>query len=45
MKMSELTDLCGNAHTLCQTVFIKWENIKWETSLYKMGESDSKCMD
>lgn len=40
MKMSELTGLCGKAHAICQTVFIKWEK-----SLYKMGGSDSKCMD
>lgn len=34
--MSELTDLCGKAHTTCQTIFIKWGK-----ALYKKGKSDS----
>lgn len=40
IKMSELTDLCGKARTICHIIFIKWEK-----ALYKMGKSDAKCMD
>ena len=34
--MSKLTDMCGKAHAICQTVFIKWGK-----ALFKMGRSDS----